>query len=254
MSQYGIIRSLFMSFFSKKLYRDVAVNWGGKALLYLFIVLGLSWGWTTYQAQKTIADIYTKKLSAILPQIPVLTITNGKISTPESRPYEITLPDSNAILAIVDTSGRYNSLDDVKSAILVTEDKIMLRQTETEGKTVTLPNNANAAINPDAINDFLKQYISLAWVPVFVISILLSFFAVIIISLVNSLIGLIFANIFRVNLTYGQVYKMSFVALTPALAAAALLSGLHITVPNELLALLGLTLLYLFRGVIANKN
>lgn len=48
MKNYSVFHPLYLSFFSKSLYQDVAKNWKGTGLAYLLLLLALAWvpGWS----------------------------------------------------------------------------------------------------------------------------------------------------------------------------------------------------------------
>ncbi len=43
MKRFGLFHPIWMSFYSRALYRDVAQNWKGTGFLYLLFLLALSW-------------------------------------------------------------------------------------------------------------------------------------------------------------------------------------------------------------------
>ena len=63
MRQYNLLQAIPMSFYSRKLYQDVAQNWGGMAILYLLFIVFLSWIPTTFIAQKKLNAYYSYNLS-----------------------------------------------------------------------------------------------------------------------------------------------------------------------------------------------
>src|SRR3990167_8413303 len=124
MRDYNIFEAIYLSFFSPALYRNVAKNWGGKAILYLLFIVALSWIVFTIQVQLGISSLYKSNSNQIAAQVPVLTIKNGIINTPENRPYLVYTPENKALLAVIDTSGQYKTLQSAKSMVLVTSTSI----------------------------------------------------------------------------------------------------------------------------------
>ena len=81
MKRYTIIHPLFMSFFSKSLYKDVARNWKGVNFLYLFLLLALCWIPETIKFQSGLSDFIKNDAPGIVEQIPEITIYQGEVST-----------------------------------------------------------------------------------------------------------------------------------------------------------------------------
>lgn len=62
----------------------------------------------------------------IISQIPLMSVANGQLKTEENKPYFISTADSPT-LAIIDTSGEYTSFENNTSYILITTDKILIK-------------------------------------------------------------------------------------------------------------------------------
>lgn len=253
MSRYGMIQAIFMSFYSKKLYRDVAVNWGGKSLIYLLFILSLSWIYFTYQIQHGINTFTAKDVDKIVVQIPVVTINQGKVSTPENRPYEITDPDTKQKIAVIDATGQYKTLEEAKAMVLVTPTQVIAQTKPNETKIYDIPANLNLVADPLVITGYIKTFLGFSWIPFFICLLLFSFVYRLLQALLYSIIGKIVSGIANVQVTYGQCMQIVMVAITPAIIVATILDALGITFKNQLLCYFLLTILYLFYGILANK-
>lgn len=254
MSQYGMISAIFMSFYSKRLYKDVGKNWGGKVFLYLFFVLALSWIWPTYNAQRFINSYYTQSGEAIVNQIPVVEIKEGKVNTPEDKPYIVTDPANKATLLIIDTSGQYTSLENVDAGVLITKNQIISKPKPDQIRIDIIPETTNITIEPDKVNRALNSYIYISWLPLFILAVLFSFFGRIIQALFYAILGKIFSGITRAGVSYGTIVQISLVAITPALIISSILDFMQITFAFQYLCYFVLTALYIFYGVLANKE
>jgi len=254
MKQYGMWKAIFMSFYSRKLYRDVAVNWGGYAFVYLLFIIALSWIVFTYQAQVMTNQLYAANSDVIVEQIPVVTITKGKISTPEQRPYVIMDKEKKEKLFIIDTTGKYKTLDEAGTPVLITDTQIISRTKPNEIKQNTLPASISFVIDPVVVNDYAKSYLSYLWVLMFPIMVLLTFIYRFIQVLLYSIIGKILALISGVRIGYAQIMLVTMVALTPVIAVCTILYALDIVFPYQMLTYFLLAMAYMWYGILANKQ
>lgn len=254
MSRYNIIQAIFMSFYSKKLYRDVVTNWGGKTVLYLLFILFLSWIAFAVKFQAGMSVFATTDIDKIVAQVPVLAIKDGKISTPENHPYEVYAPNAKEKIAVIDTSGQVKTLEDAKAPILITDTQIITQTKPNEIKTNQVPNTLNMNIDPQVVSAYIKQYLPYIWIPFLFIIVLLSFIYRLVQALIYGAFGKLFSVIINAKITYGQCIQIVFVALTPAIIVASVLDYFNIVFPKQLLCYFALTILYLFFGIIANRN
>jgi hypothetical protein len=253
MTQHNIFQALYQSFYSKSLYRDVANNWGGKAFLYLLMLCFLSWIGATVNIQRSINHGYEKNSDTFVAQIPVMTVNAGKISTPENRPYFIAEPNSNNLFAVIDTSGTFTTLEKAKADILVTQTEIMSKKSN-ETKIYQLPTDFNATIDAKHINGYVKAFIGYTWIFLLVFFVLASFVYRIIEGLVYSLIGKVFNAVLNASVSYGQILQIMLVAFTPTIVVSTLLDLFNVTFPRQLSIYFLLSMVYLFYGVLANKQ
>lgn len=254
MNQYNIFQAIFLSFYSKNLYRDVAINWGGKAFGYLFFIVVLAWIFPTFYIQLSINKNYAKHSQLYVNQLPVLTFNQGTLSTPEKRPYIVTEPGTSNIVMIIDTSGRYTNLEQAKATMLVTDKEIITRRNTNETRIYQIPTDFNKTVDPVVGNEYLKKFLSYAWIFIYIFGVIFIYIYRIIQALIYSLIGKIFAAIAKVSLSYTRILALSMVAVTPAILLGTLFQILKIYFPFQLIFYFILTMFYLFYGIVANKN
>lgn len=254
MKEYSVFQAIVMSFYSRKLYRDVANNWGGYAFLYLALILALSWTYFTYVTQTALTAGYATVSQEFVSQIPVLDIKNGIVSTPEKRPYLITAPNSKTIIAIIDTTGKYKELPNDNVAMLVTDSEIITKPKPHETRIDKLSPNFTMTIKPAVINNYIKDYLKYAWLLIFPTVLFASFIYRLLQAMIYSIIGKIYSNIIHANLSYGQVLQISLVSITPVLAVDALISIFHFHPTHPGLLCFVIAMAYLFYGIWSNKQ
>lgn len=252
--QYNIFQAIFMSFYSKNLYRDVALNWGGKSFLYLLMLLTLVSIYFAIAMQHFVSLGYQSLYTSLAPQIPVLTIKNGKISTPENHPYFITDPNTKDNYAVIDTTGQYTTIEQAKSLVLITQTQVITQPKTNETKIYTVPADFQQSVDPKKINGFMQKILGYLWIPFFILSLIVFYTYRVLQALVYSIIGKIFAIIFRVQLSYVQILQIMMVAITPAIIISTIQHTLTIGIQHELSLYFLLGIMYLFYGIIANKN
>ncbi|MFZ3067832.1 MAG: DUF1189 family protein [Gammaproteobacteria bacterium] len=254
MSQYGIFQAIFMSFYSRKLYKDIANNWGGKSFLYLFVILALSWIAFTYQTQIQFSRVYAEKSDGYINQIPVMNIKDGRIATSEKRPYLITDPDSHQTIAIIDTSGQYTTLEQAKTDFLITATKLISHPKTNETREYNVPASFTGTVEPQDINVKVKKFLGFLWIPMFFIFLLGSYLYRVIQALIYGVLGKLFGAIGGVSLAYSQIVQIAMVAITPVIVISTILDACHVVVPFQALAYFILAMVYLVYGIMSNKN
>lgn len=255
MQEYKWYHAIFMSFFSRNLYRDVANNWGGKAFLYLLLLLALSWIAETIFFQLGLNQWYRADSDKIVYQIPEMTIKNGVLSTPENHPYIITSPDDiNKRIAIIDATGQYQTLEQSKTDLLITKTQIISQSRPNEIKINSIPSSLNIVIEPKVVNQYAKDYLNFAWILFFPFVLFFTFLYRVCQALIYSVIGKIFSGISGADLEYGKILQVSLVAITPAIVIATILDIFSISFRYEYLLYFVLAMIYLYFGISANKN
>lgn len=255
MKKVGLFEALYLSFYSKRLYRDVATNWGGYAILYLLMLVALSWISAVWQAQDAITIGFKKNAYDFFSQIPEIKVKDGEISTPQNIPYFIRNPENNKVIAIIDTSGKFKNLKEAKTQVLVTQSQIFVnKQKEKETRIYQIPKNITQTISSYYIYLFLQKVVGFIWIPLFITCVLVSFIFRLIQAFFYALIGKVFNYFYGANLTYGQITQITMVALTPAIIISTVKSILLYHSKSQLFLYFLLTILYMCYGIVVNKT
>lgn len=254
MQQYNIFQALYMSFYSKKLYRDIALNWGGKSFLYLLMLLTIISIYFAVSVQKIVTIGYESFYTSVSPQVPILTIKGGKINTPENRPYFIIDPETKYTYAIIDTTGRYTTIEQAKAPVLVTQTQIITQTKQNETKTYTIPADLQQKIDPQQVNGYVHKFLGFLWILFFILCVFGFYIYRLVQAVVYSLIGKLFAMVCNIPLNYGQILQIAMVAITPDIIISTIQFALGININHELILYFLLAIMYLFYGIIANKT
>ena len=255
MREYNIFEAVYLSFFSKSLYRNVAKQWGGKSILYLLLIVALSWIVFTIQVQLAINVFYASNSDKIVEQIPVITIKNGIVSTPENKPYFIHSPDNKVLLAVIDTTGKYTTLQQAHAMVLVTPTTIYSRSDTDHPNEIRerqIPNTVNMMIDPISINHHLSHFVSFAWLFIFGFCVMVGFIYRFVQAFVYSVVGKLMAIIFNIPLNYGQIFQIAMVSITPVLVASVIIDVFGIRFAYESIFFFILAMGYLLFGMWSN--
>jgi hypothetical protein len=89
MKRYRIFHIPVLAFFSKGLYTDVAFNWKGTCLGYLFLLLAVCWIPAMIELDSGLDNFVETEAPKIISQVPTITIKDGVASIDEPQPYYI---------------------------------------------------------------------------------------------------------------------------------------------------------------------
>lgn len=217
MLKYNIFSSIIMSFYSKKLYQDVIQNWRGTGFGYLFLVLLILWIPTMIKFHFMVVDFVDKESPSIIEQIPTVKIDKGQVSIDKPEPYFIKLPKENLTLAIIDTTGQYNSLDNTNAFVLITKNKIIVKRTETESRVFDLSQAENFYFNKETVAYWIEIFKKWIVIFLFPFAVILSFIWRISQILILALVGVIITKIVKTEYNYLTLIRLSCVAITPSL-------------------------------------
>jgi len=228
MKRYTIVHPLFLSFFSKSLYQDVAKNWKGICFLYLFLLTALCWIPGIIQLHLSISDFTKNEAPTIIEQIPNIKITKGKVSTEKPGLHTIKNPKNGDPLIIIDTTGKYTSLKGSKAVALLTETKFTFKKNKIETSSFNLEKIDNFSINRKAIYHYLSIFETWFAITSYVFLLIFSFIYRILQVLLFAVIGIIFTKILRTTLSYQVLIRLTVISITPALIFTTLLDLLNI--------------------------
>ena len=252
MKKFSIIHIPVLSFFSKDLYRDVGLNWNRICFGYLLLLLAVCWIPAMVRINTGFAGFVKNDAPLVVDQVPEITITDGQVSIKEPQPYYIKIPDTNDILAVIDTTGTINSLEDANSLCLLTKTDFMWRQGTFETRNLDLSQVKSFTLSGDSIMKFLHITKKFLVVIMYPIALLSSYVYRIIQALIFAAIGLLFASLCKVSLSYGALLRLAVVAMTPCMIVKTVfgLAGVHLPCGAGLVYLL-IALAYLYFGVYA---
>jgi hypothetical protein len=217
MKKFSIIHIPLLSFYSRELYRDVGLNWKGVGFGYLFLLLAICTIPGMFRFQKGLSKFIDEQSPKFINQVPKITIEKGEVHIDEPQPYYITVPDSNKIIAIIDTTGQIQSLDNVDAFVLLAKTKLLSRQSKSEVRTYDLTNVQHFVLEQSTIVKWLDIGERVLVPMIYPFVLLGSFISRIIQSLIYAAIGLAFAWWCKAKLSYPALIRLAVTALTPCI-------------------------------------
>lgn len=162
------------SFYSLTIYKEAVQNWRGYGVRYVVSVAVLCGLFLTniyfwransidvkVSAEAALEFIVRDKsltleeninnFIAIVNQIPPLKIIKDEVVVEEDRPYIILDKKTGDELAIIDTSGKYKSLQDTKARLLITKNRVVFKDVS-DNETVVSIENLKSQFNLDEEN------------------------------------------------------------------------------------------------------
>ena len=253
MKKYSLLHAPILSFFSKDLYKDVGQNWKGIAVLYLLLLLAFCWIAQTWVINIKVSEFIANETPPFIEQIPEITITDGNVSINEPEPYFIYDPGTQEIIAIIDTTGEYDSLDNTEAYLLLTKNKFIGKESETETRIYDLSQIDNFFLDQATINKIVSIFESYFPFVFYVFAVIFSFIFRLVLVLIYGVIGLLFCRFANVRLDYQTLMRLAVIASTPVIILDTVLEVSNITIPLFWLICFVITMSYLYFGVRANK-
>ena len=249
MKQYSIYHIPVMSFFSKDLYRDVALQWKGTGVAYLLLLLIICCVPSIVRMYTGFADFVDNEAPKVVSQIPTISIVDGKASIQEDQPYAIIDPDTEKVIIIIDTTGTITSLGETEALGLITETDATFKKNAIETRTFSFRDVQDFTLTQERITRWLNVARKLV-VPVLFPFIVLWFFAFRIVQvLVYAAIGLLFSSWFKSNMLYLTLIRLAVVAVTPCIIIKTVLGVLQVDIPVAGLWYFLIAIGYLFFAV-----
>ncbi|MBA3660539.1 MAG: DUF1189 family protein [Gammaproteobacteria bacterium] len=221
----NFLRTFILSFYSKSFYREVAFKWKGFGLFNLLILAGIS---AYFSSDHFIENNSAKRtlvsLSAVTDQMPNLYIYKNNLSIKEPVPYFFYDKDKN-IVAIIDTSGKYNTLSaNDKAKLLITKNTIFIKDS-IDYKVKALPislKQAYLTINKNEVQVMFGFIKFITLMVFFFLFLIIKFVIYLLLVLLIAWLGASGRKLKVLKLDYKARVRLIILAFTPV----ALINGL----------------------------
>jgi hypothetical protein len=254
MRRYTVIHPLYMSFFSKSLYRDVAKNWRGLCLLYLLSLLSLCLIPQVMALQTDLTNYLNTTAPRIVRQFPTITVKNGEASINEPQPYFIRDEKTGEPLMIIDTTGGISTLKGTTASILVTRKSIIVRKNANEMRPFDLSDVGNLTLGRTDIYNLMDALQNWFAVMIFPFALLISFIFHSAEVLICAAIGTIFLRLSHSSLPFRALYRLAAISITPVMIIGTVFFIASLEIPFWWLFSLMTSLAYLNFAVRASAE
>jgi Protein of unknown function (DUF1189) len=254
MRNYSVFQFPLLSFYSSDLYRDMAFNKKGIGFGYLFLLLALCWLLLVISVDKKFSTYIDEYSPGILSQFPEITINDGQASIVESQPYYISDPETGRHIAVIDTTGTINSLDETEAIFLLTRNNFIFDRNKVETRSLDLSELDNMVLDRSILSSWfetVKSYFAAFMYPFLLVG---SFLYRIIQMFIYAAIGMLFVAICKAELDYTQLLRLSVLAVTPSIIIKTILWLSEVRLPFSGLMFFILTMGYLYLGIKATTE
>lgn len=257
MKKYSMFSAPYMSFFSAAFYRDVYTNWKGTAFLYLLFLQLVVWIPMGVFIQASLDDAARNYMPELIAQVPELQFAEGKMSTPEMRPYEIRDPEEDALLALIDTTGAITSLEDTEARVLIMADKALVRESAVETRVFSFKEIKNFTLTGEVMHKWVE--ITRQWLVVLIYPFCAggAFLFRVLQALVYAAVGMFFATFFRAKGDFLSYIRVAVMAVTPCIIIGTIFDVTGGKVPMRGLVFFVVAMSYLYfatRAVFGNTT
>jgi hypothetical protein len=247
------IRTLYLSFYSRDAYIRAAREWRGIGFGYLFVLVLTSTICIGIWVHAWANAIILQVEKVILPQMPTITLKDGRMTIDKELPYVITIQDRPAI-RFDKTSQAPTEAAEFAPIIFGETDCAHFVRDQGRVKKWIYEKIWTLVLDPLGVSKHIKFLKT--WLGVIVAGVLLPIHFAWVASqvLVLGFIGRVFTATMSFYLSYSKLVRVSVVAVTPGVVLGTLL-----IVSNQFFQLwLGiygiLAAVYLFYGVYSNKH
>ena len=254
MKRYSTVHPLFMSFYSRSLYQDVAMNWRKISIFYLLLLLAVCLIPLTFKTRASVSDYVLREASKIIKQFPVVSISKGQVSADVLMPYTIKDPENNASLIIIDTTGQVTSLAGSDALVLLTKTQLIFRKDQKETRTLDLSDIDSLVIDQPRLYDWMDTFLEYFPYILYPVALLFTFLVRISQAILFALVAIGFSNYLKLYFRYRTLLSLSIVSMTPAILLDTLYNYSGMTIPFWWLIDFALALGYLFFSLKSNVD
>jgi len=231
-----------LAFFKRDFYAEVAYQWTGTGIGYMFLLVCLSWlvTVTLTVALPAVRILSDQQLPKFCEQMPRITISQGQLSIDKQCPYTVYDGKGNAVVLFVADDKPPN---EGHPPIIVSKHAIEIDVPGAGLKTYQLaslvPLKENLKIDVGSMFSSAKRI--LPWLPVIylVVGTPIVFSLHVVQMLIYGLAAMFIARLFQCPITYKTGLRLAAVAITPAIVAStAIVVMIFLFFPVRLLHLL----------------
>ncbi len=226
-AQFNRFSAISASFYSREVYRDVATRWTGTGLLYLLLLLALSWLPSAIRWSLGLRHFAVTESQAVVRQLPTVTVKDGIMTAQPSGRHVIALePEKGSagdVLVIDDTADTIPVEAGADTFAVARTEAGMIPPGRGERRVWPFGQALNLEVTPEDVNGFVR---GLAFVvpPIGYVSALAgSFVFRLLQTLLYGAATRAYARQQGVTLDYAAAVRLAVVAITPVVVIRTLI-------------------------------
>jgi hypothetical protein len=241
-----------LSFYSKRLYRDISTRWKGTNLGFLCLLVAVCLLPSTNNTSQKVAALIDDHSETYLMQVPEITISNGQASANVPQPYSIIEGDQT--LMLIDTTGKINALHEADARILMTASHIYIDQDPQPPIEYNLASIKTFYMDQEIAAGLVEHFKQILLPAFYVVSLIVSYVLLLLAALVCGLVAQLFGLAQDKKISYGTGLRLAVTAFTPPLIISALVALFGGLAPFWLYPLLALAYLLMAVGACRKKQ
>lgn len=227
--RFEIYQALWKSFYSQEFYHDVAYQWRGYCLIYLFFLALMTSGVLCIQMQSKMNEAIPTEVMPLVRKMPELTVKGGVISTAVPGRQEI-LDARGKVAVIIDTSTAEFAPDPLENVTKISSSGVLFNYNHWPFGVKFDPKK-DVTIDQKWLNESLDSARMTAALVVSPFILALIFIMYLLMALALSTIAANMKRRLNLELPYGALFRVTVVAMTPGLlleliSSALLVNGL----------------------------
>jgi hypothetical protein len=250
MRQYNYLQAVPLSFFSAKLYRDVAQHWRGIGLIYLVLIAIITSCILGWRLELLYRNFVLHQVPLIIEQLPTMELQAGKLEVQAAMPYVLQDPHSGDKLLLIDTKAKTSELKQQKALVSISQQDIVYTFFSHRQLVIPLATLSDFRLDKAIVQRDITKFLQQAHYLSFLLILLGVLLRQIAFNLLFSLFGLVCVKQMQLSLSYKAIFRLLAVALTPIY----LLNLLPINLPFSNLCFLLLSFLYVYFAIWSNKH
>jgi hypothetical protein len=214
---------------------------------YLFLLLAICCIPPTLSLRKDMIKSLETNQVELINQLPDIRIKNGLVRVDQTEPLH--LKSRGKTVAIIDTTGSMNYIEDDDVKVLLTTSSLIFRRGENQFNTLNLSQVSDFHINRDIAQRWIEMTRNSLAPLSYGIFLLLSYIFTVLLMLLVAIVGLILSAILHSSLKFAAVLRLAAAAATPSIILVAASVAIGQPIPG--LVYIGITLTYLIVGILA---
>ena len=215
------LRAIWMAFYSRDLYRSAATEWAGRGLLYLLLLLALSWIPSAIRWHSNLAGFAARSADTVK-QLPTVTIANGEMhATPPGR--HVVRDRDGTLVAIIDDGIDTVPGDLNSEALVVTRREAGIVQPGLDRRVWPFTPGTNLTVTPARVGSIVRSLPAVLPIVGYLLCLVGSFVFRTVQVLIYAAIVQAMAGRARAKFDYAAAMRLAAIAVTPVIVLRTLL-------------------------------